>query len=116
VPIRTKLNSIFEAFNAAQEAKDEVRIGEGVKVSYNVPLTLAVSQCIVSVVKEQHLLTNKCLIHLIFRRLRLLQHLDALLHLYFGHSGDILTLFLQSLFNDDVESTLKDNSLSFINN
>ena len=53
---------------------------------------------------------------MIFRRLRLLQHLDALRHFYFCYSGDILSMFMQSIFNDDVESTLKDNSLAFVNN
>lgn len=53
---------------------------------------------------------------MIFRKLRLVQHLEALRQLFFFNSGDILTQFMQSIFNDDVESSIKDNSISFINN
>ena len=52
---------------------------------------------------------------MIFRRLRLLQHLDALRHVFFFYAGDTLSTFMNCLFNDDAESTLKDNSLSFVN-
>ena len=83
---------------------------------YNVPLSLAVSQCIVSVVKDQYLIINKCLIHMIFRRLRLLAHLEALRHLFMFYAGDILSLFMSSTFNDDFDSSLKESSLSFVNN
>jgi Gamma tubulin complex component C-terminal len=53
---------------------------------------------------------------MIFRRLRLLQHLEALRHFYLFYAGDILSLFMQSIFNDDFDSSLKESSLGFLNN
>ena len=53
---------------------------------------------------------------MIFRRLRLLQHLEALRHFYLFYAGDILSLFMSSIFNDDFDSSLKEPSLGFINN
>lgn len=50
-----------------------------------------------------------------FRRLRLFKHLEALKSFYFCNQGDVISLFLSSVFNDDFESTVKENSLSFIN-
>lgn len=52
---------------------------------------------------------------MIFRRLRLLQHLEALRYFYFFFQGDVLSLFMQSIFNNDAESTTKENSLAFVN-
>jgi hypothetical protein len=53
---------------------------------------------------------------MIFRRLRLLAHLEALRHLFMFYAGDILSLFMSSTFNDDFDSSIKESSLSFINN
>lgn len=50
---------------------------------------------------------------MIFRRLRLLQHLESLRHFYFFFSGDILSSFMQSIFDEN--SFIKDHSLAFIN-
>lgn len=58
---------------------------------------------------------NKCLLHMIFRKLRLLQHLEAMKQVFFFNAGDVLAIFMQAAFNDDIESTLKDNSLAFLN-
>jgi hypothetical protein len=35
---------------------------------------------------------------------------------YLGSRGDILDLFSALLFNDNLDSTLKDNSLLYVNN
>lgn len=35
--------------------------------------------------------------------------------LFFFNAGDIMSQFMQASFNDDIESTLKDNSLAFLN-
>ena len=53
---------------------------------------------------------------MIFRRLRLMAHLEALRHIYLYNAGDILSLFMASSFNDDFDSSLKESSLGFINN
>lgn len=47
-------------------------------MTYNVPLPLALRQCVSDIVKEQYQVINKCLLHMIFRKLRLLQHLEAM--------------------------------------
>lgn len=52
---------------------------------------------------------------MMFRRMNLLKHLESLKQIYFCNQGDIISLFMQSVFNDDYESTVKENSLAFIN-
>lgn len=51
-----------------------------------------------------------------YRRLSFLKHLEVLKKFYFCNQGDVISLFMQSVFNDDIESTVKENSVSFINN
>ena len=54
--------------------------------------------------------------HLLFRRLRLVQHLEALRHIYFFHGGDILQIWMQAIFREnDLESTVKENTIAFVN-
>ena len=50
-----------------------------------------------------------------FRRLSMLKHFEALRRVYLFSQGDLLSLFQESVFNDDFESTVKENALSFIN-
>lgn len=56
------------------------------------------------------------MLHMIYRKSNFLNNLQALKMFYLGSRGDILDLFSSLLFNDNLESTLKDNSLLYVNN
>jgi hypothetical protein len=53
---------------------------------------------------------------MIYRKSNFLNNLQALKMFYLGSRGDILDLFSSLLFYDNRDSTLKDNSLLYVNN
>lgn len=121
VSVRDKLLDIFKDYSKDNDNKDH-EMTEKVdhapirnQDSYNVPLSLALNQCVFSVVLQQHALINKCLIHLTFRKLRLMTHLDALRSIYLFEAGDVLQSLMTGLLNDDLQSTFRDHSLAFLN-
>lgn len=67
-------------------------------------------------VKDQFMVVNKCMLHMMYRKLNLLRHLKALKVVYLSGQGDIMETFAQQLFHSNQECTLKDNSLFFFNN
>ncbi len=106
----------MEVFELNEEIKeDNNKVALQTSNAYNVPVGLAIRQCTISVVKEQYKLINKCLIHMMFRKLQLMKHLEVLKGVFFCFKGDVISSYMQSLFNDDIESTIKENSLAFIN-
>ncbi|CDW78602.1 lissencephaly type-1-like motif-containing protein [Stylonychia lemnae] len=129
ISVQSKLNNIFKEFESVlkveNDQQDEIAIGHNqvqLKIesenrvnAYSVPVSLALHQCVVTVVKDQYKLVNKCLIHLMFRRLNLFKHLEGLKQFFFCYQGDVISYFMASIFNDDSESTIKENTLSFIN-
>jgi len=66
-----------------------------------VPVTLALEQSVISFVKNQHKLVNKCVLHLMYRGMQLLKHLEYLKMVFLANQGDVFSSFLQSVFNDD---------------
>ena len=54
------------------------------------PAHLAISQCVISAVKDQFKIVNKCMLHMMYRKLNLLGHLKALRLFYLSGQGDIL--------------------------
>lgn len=49
-----------------------------------VPVHLAMNQCVINAVKQQHKIVNKCMLHMMYRKLNLLNHLKALKMFYFS--------------------------------
>ena len=82
----------------------------------HVPVHLAINQCVISTVKDQFKVVNRCMLHMMYRKLNLLRHLKALKVFYLSGQGDIMETFAQQLFHSNQECTLKDNSLYFFNN
>ena len=66
-----------------------------------VPLVMAIQQSIVSVIKDQHKLVNKCLLHLMYRSMNLMNHLEHMRMVFFAGQGDFLSAFHLSTFNND---------------
>ena len=56
------------------------------------------------------------MLHMIYRKSNFLNNLQALKMFYLGYRGDVLDLFSSLIFNDNLDSTLKDNSLLYVNN
>lgn len=49
-----------------------------------VPLVMAIQQSVISVIKDQHKLVNKCLLHLMYRSMNLMNHLEHLRMVFFA--------------------------------
>ena len=56
------------------------------------------------------------MLHMMYRRLNLFNHLKALKVFFLSAQGDIQSTFASQIFHDNAECTLKDNSLYFLNN
>ena len=67
----------------------------------HVPAHLAISQCVISAVKDQFKVVNKCMLHMMYRKLNLLGHLKALRLFYLSGQGDILEQFTEKLFHNN---------------
>jgi hypothetical protein len=104
----------MEQQGASAEDEKALQIEGGPMIE--VPVHLAINQCVVSAIKDQFRLVNKCMLHMMYRKLNLLMHLKALKVFYLGGEADILESFASQLFHNNQECTLKDNSLYFLNN
>ena len=94
-----------------------MRLEEGEETTIvEVPVHLAINQCVIAAIKDQFKLVNKCMLHMMFRKLNLIMHLKALRVFYLAKEADITEAFCGQLFHDNQECTLKDNSLYFLNN
>lgn len=82
----------------------------------DVPVHLAMNQCLINSIKQQFKIVNKCMLHMIYRKLNLLNHLKALKMFFFSGQGDVMESFAAQLFHNDADCTVKDNSIFFINN
>lgn len=82
---------------------------------FNVPVTLAIEQSIIKVVDHQHKFVNKCLLHMMHRGMFLLRHLEYLKMVFLASQGDVFASFQESIFNEDLQHTVKDSSLQFLN-
>ena len=74
---------------------------EATEGKIDVPVHLAINQCIVKQVKEQFKIVNKCMLHMIYRKSNFLNNLQALKMFYLGSRGDILDLFSSLIFHDN---------------
>jgi len=68
---------------------------------FNVPVTLAIEQSIISIVQNQHKLVNKCLLHMMHRGMFLLRHLEYLKMVLLASQGDVFFSLHEAVFNDD---------------
>jgi hypothetical protein len=71
---------------------------------------------VLSAVKDQFKVVNKCMLHMMYRKLNLFNHLKALKVFFMAGEADIMDAFASQLFYANQECTLKDNSLFFVNN
>jgi hypothetical protein len=70
---------------------------------------------VISVIKDQHMLVNKCLLHLMYRSMNLLKHMDYMRMVFFGGQGDFIHAFHLATFNSDFQQTVIEGTLSFLN-
>lgn len=80
------------------------------------PVHLAINQSIIRGVQMQSKLVNKCLLHMMYRKLNLLQHLTAVKTVFMSGNGDIIEQFIGNLFADEHASQITNVSSDFINN
>lgn len=92
-------------------AEEEEALGGGY-----VPTNLALNQCISVPIQNQGRLVDKCVLHMLFRKLNVVRYLEELRKYMFGLKGDVITQFMQMIFRDDIESSVRETSLSYINN
>jgi len=115
------MDSIFREYRAETGLADRARAVDSVAHQnedtdiFNVPVTLAIEQSIISVVDHQHKLVNKCLLHMIHRGMLLLRHLEYLRMVFLASQGDVFFSLHEGIFNDDFQQTAKDSSLQFLN-
>jgi hypothetical protein len=84
-------------------------------LKYQVPIAMAIQQSVVSIIKDQHTLVNKCLLHLMYRSMHLLRHLEYMRMVFFSGQGDFISAFHQSVFNNDFQHTALESTLYFLN-
>jgi hypothetical protein len=114
--VRSRLSEIINGYTNEQE-KVQIENEDAVENErIHVPVHLAINQCVISTVKDQFKVVNRCMLHMMYRKLNLLRHLKALKVFYLSGQGDIMETFAQQLFHSNQECTLKDNSLYFFNN
>lgn len=93
--MRHKLNGIIEDFTNEREKIEihEVGTDHHREETINVPVHLALNQCVISSIKDQFKVVNKCMLHMMYRKRDLLGHLKALKIFYLSGQGDILNHF-----------------------
>lgn len=101
---------------STDKEKIEMQKVEAFDDRINVPAHLAINQCVISTIKDQFKIVNKCMLHMMFRQQNLLNHLKALRVVFLSGQGDIVEQFASQLFHDNYECTLKQNSVFFLNN
>lgn len=85
--LRSKLDQIFAQFgdeHSQQAMADEMN---------QVPIAMAIQQSVIGVIKDQHRLVNKCLLHLMHRSMHLMKHMEYMRMVFFGAQGDFLSAF-----------------------
>lgn len=122
VSIRSDLEDVFRSYEEAKNKNNkneeifefEIRVP---KKSYLetkrnddviVPLNLAIFQNIHTPIVNQAKIINRAFIHLFFRKLELLKHLENLRKIMFCSQGDLISNFTDLLFRRDAESSVKD--------
>lgn len=121
VSIRSDLEDVFRSHDEANKNTNiddifevEIRVP---KKSYLdtksdddviVPLNLAIFQNIHTPIVNQAKIINRAFIHLFFRKLELLKHLENLRKIMFCSQGDLISNFTDLLFRKDVESSVRD--------
>ena len=98
VPLRDRFGAIFEKYGGAEIDEEDLNTEENM---LEVPVTLAINQSVISIIHDQHKLVNKCLLHMMYRGMSLLKHLDYLKMVFLGSQGDVFSSFISAVFNDD---------------
>ena len=55
-----------------------------------VPVHLAITQSVIMGIREQYKIVNRCILHMMYRKLNLLEHLKAMKMFFMSGNGDIL--------------------------
>lgn len=80
--VRKRLSDIIEGYTNEKE-KVQIEHEDTVeKERIHVPVHLAINQCVIAMVKDQFKVVNKCMLHMMYRKLNLLRHLKALKVVY----------------------------------
>ena len=96
ISMSNKLNQIIDDFTDEKE-KSDMKLSV-VDSQINVPVHLALNQCVISSIKDQFKVVNKCMLHMMYRKLNLLAHLKSLKLFYLSGQGDIMDHFASLLF------------------
>ena len=93
--MKNKLNNLLDDFTSEREKIEIEDTGkeQASDERINVPVHLALNQCVISSIKDQFKVVNKCMLHMMYRKLNLLGHLKALKVFYLSGQGDILNHF-----------------------
>ena len=75
-----------------------------------------INQSIIAGVHAQSRLVNKCLLHLMYRKLSLVQHLAAVKAVFMSGNGDILEQFIGNLFAENSQTHIAHVSNDIVNN
>jgi len=62
---------------------------------------MAIQQSVINVLKDQHKLVNKCLLHLMYRSMNIMKHMEHMRMVFFAGQGDFFSAFHQSAFHND---------------
>jgi hypothetical protein len=78
--MRNKLNTILEDFTNDREKIEIENVAQtqAREDKINVPVHLALNQCVNQSIMDQFKVVNKCMLHMMYRKLNLLGHLKAL--------------------------------------
>ena len=113
--IKARLDETF-AKHATESEREQIATVDQAATRIEVPVHLAINQSIIAGVHAQSRLVNKCLLHLMYRKLSLVQHLAAVKAVFMSGNGDILEQFIGNLFAEDSQTHIAHVSNDIVNN